>query len=170
MQKLSGQSIRRFAGMILNGTPAARASIKGDKAHWGLHGSVAFYPAGGGTLVAAELFGLPGSGQAAGGKNGVFGFHIHDGTQCTGDAADPFKNAGSHFNPGGSAHPWHAGDLPPLFGNGGYAFSAFFTDRFTPSEVLGRAVVIHDMPDDFTTQPAGNSGKKIGCGIIRANA
>lgn len=167
MQMQSSQQMRRFAAMILNGRPAARASIKGDKAHWGLHGSAAFYPAASGTLVVAELFGLPGSGGTAGGKNGVYGFHIHDGGQCTGDASDPFKNAGLHFNPEGTEHPWHAGDMPPLFGSAGYAFLAFFTTRFSVQDVLGRTVIIHDMPDDFTTQPAGNAGKKIGCGLIR---
>ena len=59
--------------------------------------------------------------------------------------------------------------MPPLFANAGYAFLVFYTDRFTVPEVVGRTVVIHDMPDDFTTQPAGNSGKKIACGVVKAN-
>ncbi len=167
MDMMTGQNMRRFARMVLTEKPAARASIRGDRAHWGLHGSASFYPTPSGTLVVVEVFGLPGTGMAAGGKNGIFGFHIHEGTSCSGDAADPFKNTGSHFNPADKAHPWHAGDMPPLFSNGGYAYLSFFTDRFTPSEIVGRTVVIHDMPDDFTSQPAGNAGKKIACGEIK---
>lgn len=43
----------------------------------------------------------------------------------------------------------------------------FLTDRITLKEVIGKAVVIHSMPDDFTSQPSGNSGEKIACGIIK---
>ncbi|MBP3369234.1 MAG: superoxide dismutase family protein, partial [Clostridia bacterium] len=46
------------------------------------------------------------------------------------------------------------------------AFLAFVTDRFTVSEVVSKTVVIHDRPDDFTTQPSGNAGNKIACGVI----
>lgn len=42
----------------------------------------------------------------------------------------------------------------------------FLTDRFKVDDVIGRTVIIHDKPDDFTTQPSGNSGEKIACGII----
>ena len=53
----AAQSLRGFARLILNTQPAARASVRGDAAHRGLHGAVNFYPAAGGTLVAAELYG-----------------------------------------------------------------------------------------------------------------
>ena len=43
----------------------------------------------------------------------------------------------------------------------------FLTDRFTLKEIIGRTVVIHSMPDDFTSQPSGNSGEKIACGVIK---
>ena len=64
-------------------------------------------------------------------------------------------------------HPQHSGDLIPLMGNQGYAWTAFYDKRITIPEIIGRSVVIHAMPDDFMTQPSGNSGMKIGCGIIR---
>lgn len=57
--------------------------------------------------------------------------------------------------------------MPPLFSNRGYAFQAFLTDRFTVLEILGRTVIIHDGTDDFTSQPAGNAGARIACGVIR---
>ena len=80
--------------------------------------------------------------------------------------ADPFAGAMSHYNPKGCEHPYHAGDLPPLFGNGGSALSLFLTNRFSVREITGKTVIIHDRPDDFTTQPSGNSGTKIACGVI----
>jgi Cu-Zn family superoxide dismutase len=94
--------------------------------------------------------------------------HIHEGGSCTGNAADPFADAGSHYNPEGCEHPAHAGDLPPLFSNRGTAWGAVLTDRFSVGEISGKTVIIHLNPDDFTTQPAGNSGAKIACGVIRA--
>ena len=57
--------------------------------------------------------------------------------------------------------------MPPLFSNRGYALQAFLTDRFTVGEILGRTVIIHDGTDDFTSQPAGNAGARIACGVIR---
>ena len=73
----------------------------------------------------------------------------------------------THYNPKDCPHPYHAGDMPPLFGNNGEAFMAFMTDRFTVEEIIGKTVIIHSNPDDFTTQPGGNSGEKIACGKIK---
>ena len=158
-----GQNARRFARMMLEGKPTAKATIRGDRAHWALHGSVSFYPTCSGVLVVAECFGLPVKGA------GILGFHIHQGGRCSGDAADPFADTGAHYNPEERAHPYHAGDMPPLFANKGYAYQAFYTDRFRVEDILGKTVVIHSGPDDFTSQPAGNAGSKIACGIIRKN-
>lgn len=98
----------------------------------------------------------------------IFAFHIHSGTQCSGEEGDPFARALSHYNPDDYAHPHHAGDLPPLFGNRGRAFQAFLTDRFSVREVIGRTVILHAGPDDFASQPSGNAGEKIACGLIEA--
>lgn len=65
-------------------------------------------------------------------------------------------------------HPEHEGDLPPLLSDKGTAWMMVYTTRFFPEEVVGKTVVIHDMPDDFRTQPSGNSGEKIACGEIVA--
>lgn len=64
-------------------------------------------------------------------------------------------------------HPKHAGDLPPLLACQGSAYLSVKTDRFCVEDILGRTVVIHSDPDDFHSQPAGNAGKKIACGVIR---
>lgn len=145
--------------------PQAAAVITGGESHPTLSGTVRFYQTADGVLVCAEICGLPHSGQPC--QSRVFGFHIHEGGSCTGSMADPFAGTMSHYNPGGCDHPHHAGDLPPLFENDGTALSLFLTDRFSVDDVLGRTVVIHDQPDDFTTQPSGNSGTKIACGVIR---
>lgn len=142
--------------------PAARASVHGDAGHRPIHGAVNFYPMPGGTLVAAEIYGLP-----TPPPNGIFAFHIHEGGACRGNAEDPFAMTGGHYNPTNAPHPEHAGDMPPLFSNNGYAYLSFFTSRFTVDEAIGRTVVIHSDPDDFHTQPSGASGKKIACGEIK---
>ncbi len=58
------------------------------------------------------------------------------------------------------------GDLPPLFENNGYAYMSVLINKFKIKDIIGRVVIIHDMPDDFNSQPSGNSGKKIACGKI----
>ena len=77
-----------------------------------------------------------------------------------------FPNTGNHYNPGNVPHPEHAGDLLPLLSNNGYAWMTFYTSRINIEDIIGRSVVVHSMRDDFTTQPSGNSGDKIGCGVI----
>lgn len=150
---------------LLRRRPQALAQLAGGPDHPALSGTVRFYQTGKGVVVYAEIRGLPYSDLPCQGR--VFGFHIHKGTDCAGSMDDPFADAMSHFDPDGCEHPYHAGDLPPLFGNHGFALSLFLTDRFTVEEVLGRTVILHDHPDDFTTQPSGGSGTKIACGVIK---
>ncbi|MGM9628657.1 MAG: superoxide dismutase family protein [Faecousia sp.] len=137
------------------GKPEAVACVSGEGK---LCGCVKFYAAGCGCLVAAEIRGLPES------DTGFFAFHIHEGGDCGGT---DFSDTGGHFNPENQAHPRHAGDLPPLLSDHGTATLLVQTSRFTPGEVIGRTVVIHQNPDDFHTQSAGNAGRKIACGMIR---
>lgn len=144
--------------------PSATAVVRGSLDNSQINGTVKFYESVGGVLVVADILGLPVSEEEC--KNNIFAFHIHNGTECSGNEEDPFANAGTHYDPKDCQHPYHSGDMPPLFGAGGRAFLAFLTDRFTVNEIIGKAVIIHDTPDDFTTQPSGNSGKKIACGII----
>ncbi len=149
---------------ILRALPDAVAVMEGGPLNREIHGTVKFYQESDGVFVAADIFGLPDPAEAC--KNGIFAFHIHGGKACTGNEADPFADAGTHYNPQSCPHPYHAGDMLPLFGAGGRAFLAFFTDRFSVNEILGKTVVIHDRPDDFTTQPSGNAGERIACGVI----
>ncbi len=150
---------------VLRRRPRAEAEITGSENYPGISGTVRFYQANEGVIVYAEIRGLPHSALPC--QDRIFGFHIHEGTSCTGSRDDAFADVMSHYNPGGCSHPHHAGDLPPLFENNGFALSLFFTDRFSIDEVIGRTVILHDRPDDFTTQPSGNSGTKIACGVIQ---
>ena len=157
----SGTNLRS----VLRGKPQAAAGIAGSVSYPGISGAVQFYQTHAGVIVLAEVSGLPQSDHPC--RERIFGFHIHEGTDCGGNMDDPLADAMSHYNPNGCGHPDHAGDLPPLFGNNGLALSLFLTNRFSIDEVIGRTVIIHDHPDDFTTQPSGNSGTKIACGVIR---
>ncbi len=149
---------------ILKRLPDAVAVIGGAPDNSMISGTVKFYQGNGGALAVADIFGLPVLQNAC--QNGIFAFHIHSGAECRGNETDPFLNAGTHYNPEGCPHPYHKGDMPPLFAANGRAFLAFLTDRFTVEEIIGKTVIIHSSPDDFTTQPSGNAGKKIACGVI----
>ena len=144
--------------------PAAWANLRGSEAYPNLQGSVRFYENGHGVLVITEVTGLPTAQNPC--ENPIFALHIHEGGSCTGNEQDPFADVGMHYNPLRCPHPYHAGDMPPIFGAAGYAFSAFVTDRFTIRDIVGRTVILHGSPDDFTTQPSGNAGEKIACGEI----
>lgn len=88
------------------------------------------------------------------------------GTSCTGNSEDEFANAKTHYNPTKCPHPYHVGDLPPLIENKGYCYMCVLINKFKIKDIIGKVIIIHDMPDDFTTQPSGNSGTKIACGKI----
>lgn len=145
---------------ILMQCPCYKALICGSAEYPDIHGTVSFFKDCNGSLVLAEIFNLPL-------QNGVFAMHIHNGKACAGNADDPFADAGSHLNFTDTEHPFHTGDLPALFSNNGYAWNAFYTNRFQPFQVKGFPVIIHAMSDDFHSQPSGNSGNKIACGLIK---
>lgn len=108
---------------------------------------------------------------------GLHGIHIHETGNCTGPS---FTSAGGHYNPLGKEHGLnnpkgpHAGDLPNLnVGEDGTGHMNVTTDRVTlspgPTTLFtanGTSLVIHAGPDDQMTNPAGNSGARIACGII----
>lgn len=142
--------------MEICGCPGAIARINGGTSVPNLRGWVKFYQDRCGVWVRSEICGLP--------HDGFFALHIHEGNSCAGQA---FADTKGHYNPAGTAHPAHAGDLPPLLSCGGRAEMAVLTDRFQLREIIGRTVVIHSAADDFHSQPAGNAGEKIACGVVR---
>lgn len=150
------------ACILQNRRPYATAEIKGSNRFPDILGKAAFYTVQNGTLLTVFLTGLPTQPE-----HRVFGFHIHEGDRCTGNAEDPFADAKAHYNPQNTLHPYHAGDLPPVFSNEGWAWYAVITTRFHSEEIIGKTMILHAMPDDLMTQPSGNSGEKIACGVIR---
>lgn len=149
---------------IMRQMPSAMAFIEGSPSYPDIRGTAKFYQLPMGVLVAVEVYGLPASATPC--QSPVLALHVHEGATCSGNATDYFANARTHYNPYACLHPYHAGDMPPLFSAGGMAFSAFLTDRFTVDEIIGKTLIIHDRPDDFVTQPSGNAGQKIACGEI----
>lgn len=115
--------------------------------------------------------------QASNLPPGVHGFHIHDRSECHGPE---FASAGGHFNPEGKAHGFknpsgpHAGDLPNLeVPASGVLDVTVLATRVTlgdgPNSLFkegGTSLMIHAGPDDYVTDPAGNSGARIACGPI----
>jgi Cu-Zn family superoxide dismutase len=142
---------------------ATLAATAGNKAA----GSVAFTPNGDRVRVLATLTGL---------APGAHGFHIHEKGDCS---APDGMSAGGHFNPTGKAHgnpsagEHHGGDMPMLVADAaGNATLDVTLDTVTlgagANSIVGRAVIVHKDPDDFKTQPTGNSGARVACGVIAA--
>ena len=97
---------------IPSANPQAIACVRGGMGAPKLRGTVRFSAVPGGTLVTAEVSGLPEN------DSGFFAFHIHEGSDCGGT---DFSDTGGHYNPDAREHPRHAGDLPPLLSMGGRA-------------------------------------------------
>ncbi|MDR3561206.1 MAG: superoxide dismutase family protein [Negativicutes bacterium] len=147
----------------------AVAMVKGGPLAPNIKGRVIFKEVPGGTEVCAEIRGLPPYCPGKDGQPpiGPHGFHIHDHGDCqVGDPCDPFKASGGHWNPTKQPHGNHPGDFPVLFSNHGKAYMTFFTDKFCVQDVIGKSVIIHQNPDDYRSQPAGASGKRLACGVI----
>lgn len=149
----------------------AVALIYGGPRYPAIRGWVGYQDVPGGTYVTVNIAGLPPYQPGSHDQEpiGPHGFHIHEFGNCAvGDAQNPFQQAGEHWNPDNQPHGHHAGDFPVLFSYDGRCYMEFFTNRFRVTDIIGRSVIIHENPDDYRTQPAGNSGQRIACGIIRA--
>ena len=145
--------------------PRATASLKPTKGSKAF-GEVTFEQMGDKVRVTAQIIGLK--------PNQEHGFHVHEVGDCgSGDG----MSAKGHFNPHGKPHgkgsERHAGDLPNLKANKqGRATAAFDVDILTvtpgPASVVGRGLIVHADPDDYTSQPVGNAGARLACAVIRA--
>jgi Cu-Zn family superoxide dismutase len=174
------QEIRRSASATLR------------DANGGFVGRVFFTLVGSNTLVATTID-LPASAD-----DSIHGFHVHandnpaNGDGCIADPAQPanthFVSADGHFNPDGGIHGHHAGDMPAVFVTAaGDGAMSFITDHFQPDSILGRAVILHALPDNYGNIPVGvaanqytansadattltnntgNAGNRIACGLI----
>jgi superoxide dismutase, Cu-Zn family len=147
----------------------AIAEIHGGPLAPQISGMVFFQDVSGGTWVSVDIIGLPPYQPATKDKQpiGPHGFHIHEIGNCSvGDPNNPFSASGGHWNPTNQPHGNHAGDFPVLFSNNGRAIINFFTNKFKVINIIGHSIIIHENPDDYHNQPAGNSGKRLACGVI----
>ncbi len=153
-----------FLSLLSETEPDAISVIKGNSMYPDINGVVKFYvlPESG-LLIATEISDLPDGEDDD--TPAFFAFHIHE----TGDCSGNLSNTGNHYNPDNVPHPEHAGDLPPLLSNNGYGWMIFYDSFLTLPMILNRSIVIHQNPDDFMTQPSGNAGEKIACGVITKN-
>jgi len=129
-----------------------------------VEGTVWFEPATGGVKVKARVSGL---------APGTHGFHVHEFGDCS--AAD-FTSAGGHFNPMSKAHgapkdaARHVGDLGNIEAGADGVATLDWTDSHLAFDgrhgVVGRAVVVHAKADDLKTQPTGDAGGRLACGVI----
>lgn len=152
------------SGSTLSSATANLASASGSLAS----GRLSLMPMGDGVHVTGEIGGLK--------PNGTHAFHIHEKGDCS--AADA-SSAGGHFNPTNQPHgritdpQHHAGDNDNLVADAeGVAkvdayFSGVTLGGGGPTDVVGKAIVVHAQPDDYASQPAGNAGARIACGVIR---
>jgi Cu-Zn family superoxide dismutase len=145
--------------------PTATAVIQ-SKSGSNIQGSLNFSQSGDIVLVSGYISGLK--------PNSAQGIHIHEKGDCT---ASDAMSAGGHYNPESTQHGrhdlpmHHAGDLPNIVsdanGNVRYLAKLKTISLIGDSSILGRALVIHRDADDYTSQPSGNSGPRIGCALIR---
>lgn len=129
-------------------------------------GTVTFHEVAGGVRIEALVSGL---------TPGEHGFHVHEVGDCS---APDASSAKGHFNPAGMAHGrhddvvHHGGDMPNLVANAQgearYVAELQGISLNGTNAIVGRSLVIHADPDDYKSQPAGNSGKRIACGVIVA--
>ncbi|MEF7617292.1 superoxide dismutase family protein [Aquincola sp. MAHUQ-54] len=146
--------------------PAATAKLAPTQGNT-TAGTVDFYKDGEHVVVQARITGLkPGS---------EHGFHVHE----KGDCSSPDgMSAGGHFNPSGQPHGGeggarHAGDMPNLKADAaGQADVRLHLMGVTigsgAADIVGKAVIVHANPDDYRSQPAGNAGPRLACGVIAA--
>jgi Cu-Zn family superoxide dismutase len=154
------------AGMMMGGS-SATARLEPTRGN-AAAGTVDFVQKGDKVAVTAKVTGL---------TPGDHGFHIHEKGDCS---SDDGMSAGGHFNPAGKPHAQptdpnrHAGDMPMLKADAsGAATLGVELDVIAigsgAADVVGKAVIVHKDPDDFKTQPTGNSGARVACGVIVRN-
>lgn len=154
--------------MMMGGKPGATANLAPT-------GAISPNPTMGTITVTALEHGVRMKGEVRGLVPGSeHGFHIHE----KGDCGNNGEASGGHFNPAGGTHGKfgapgsHAGELPSLVADASGVARFSVDDHMlsmtegAPSNLIGRAVVVHRDRDDYTTQPSGNSGPRIACGII----
>lgn len=147
--------------------PSARSSLSGSSGS-SVQGELHLTAVDGGVLIVGEMSGLP--------PDAELGFHVHEFGDCS---APDASSAGAHLNPGQSAHGGpatpvrHLGDLPNLASDlsGNAKVETTLTGATLrdggPNDLVAKAFVVHERRDDHVSQPAGDAGARIACGVVR---
>jgi Cu-Zn family superoxide dismutase len=151
--------------------PATAMATLAGKSGMEVTGELQFTAAEGGVAMTGEISGLT--------QGSVHGFHVHERGDCS---APDAETAGGHLNPDMAPHgspvdaappARHLGDMPNIQADeeGRASINAAIAGATLrdagQNDLVGRSVIVHAMRDDYTTQPAGNSGDRIACGVIR---
>ena len=159
------------AGSAPAATPPARSAtvVLAPASGSLVSGRLNAMPMAGGVHFIGEIGGLT--------RNATHAIHVHEKGDCS--AADA-SSAGGHYNPGNAPHgrpdagAHHEGDMPNIVADAnGVARVNLHVNGLSlggpaASDIAGRAVVVHAQADDYTSQPAGNSGARVACGVIAA--
>lgn len=148
---------------------SATATLQGASEDTDFSGTVTFTQDGDGVRILADLAGVD--------KPGKHGFHIHETGECAhGTDGKHFTTAGGHFNPTNAEHacpptePRHAGDLGNIeVGANGAGRVEMVTNGLSlsgPDSIVGKAIILHAGEDDCKTQPTGNAGDRLACGVV----
>jgi Cu-Zn family superoxide dismutase len=162
---LAAAALLAACGTMGPSGPKAVATLEPTKGN-ATAGTVTFQQQGDHVVVTARISGLK--------PNQEHGFHAHEKGDCSsGDG----MSTGGHFNPTGKPHgpqetDHHAGDMPGLKADAsGNAMATFHLKGVTlgsgTADLVGKGLIVHAGPDDYKTQPTGNSGARIACGVIK---
>lgn len=158
-------SIQKIFSGYNQSKPDAYAKMKGGPLAPCIRGTIYLYQLEEGVYIKAYITGIPSNNNQ---DSSFHGFHIHEIGDCSiGESNSPFMAAKSHYNPTKVEHPMHSGDLPPILAANGVGILSIFTNRFNVEEIIGKSFILHGGYDDFTTQPAGNAGPRLACGVIK---
>ena len=160
--------VNSFSQMKMNTPPSTKVSraicilfpTQGND----VHGTVTFTQIADGVKVVADLEGL---------SDGKHGIHIHEFGDCS---STDGTSAGGHYNPSGKTHGGpmdmsrHMGDMGNIVADASGKAHLEYVDKVIklngPGSIIGRSVVVHKGEDDLKSQPAGNSGPRVACGVI----
>jgi Cu-Zn family superoxide dismutase len=166
LKRLGIVPVLALAAPLYAAPPTKAVAVIRGAAGDSIEGTVTFSQAAGGTRVQAHVSGL---------TPGTHGFHVHEYGDCS---AKDFASAGGHFNPAGDPHAdpkaekRHAGDMGNIEASKAGVGELDYVDpklKFDGADsVLGRGVIVHANADDLKTQPTGNAGGRVACGVVGA--